>query len=210
MTSSLSASFAQALFIGVSIAAPVGPIGLLTIQRSLDHGRRAGLATGMGAAVADAFYGALGAYGVSSVIALMAQARVPLGAGGAAFLLWMAWRLWTAPLASRAAMADGTGSLGRYFAGTLVLTLSNPTTIFSFLAVFGALSAQGSQAPPWLLVLGVFLGSAMWWLLLSAVVGRLGARFDASWRLGVQRGSALVLAAFALWQIGELRALVAL
>jgi len=210
MTSSLSASFAQALFIGVSIAAPVGPIGLLTIQRSLDHGRRAGLATGMGAAVADAFYGALGAYGVSSVIALMAQARVPLGAGGAAFLLWMAWRLWTAPLASRAAMADVTGSLGRYFAGTLVLTLSNPTTIFSFMAVFGALSAQGSQAPPWLLVLGVFLGSALWWLLLSAVVGRLGARFDASWRLGVQRGSALVLAAFALWQIGELSALVSI
>ncbi|HEX2013455.1 MAG TPA: LysE family transporter, partial [Roseateles sp.] len=73
--------FAQALLIGLSIAAPVGPIGLLTIQRSLQQGPRAGLATGLGAAVADALYGALGAYGVSAVIQALTAARVPLALG---------------------------------------------------------------------------------------------------------------------------------
>ena len=192
---------AQAMLIGVSIAAPVGPIGLLTIQRSLDHGPRAGLVTGLGAAVADAFYGALGAYGVSSVINLMNQARLPLGLGGAAFLLWMAWGLWRAPLAEKAAELAPAAGLWRFFSGTVLLTLSNPATIFSFMAVFGALAARAAQAPPWLLVLGVFLGSAAWWLILSALVGRLRERFDAHWRRRVQRTSAVVLAAFAVWQL---------
>jgi threonine/homoserine/homoserine lactone efflux protein len=196
--------FAQALLIGVSIAAPVGPIGLLTIQRSLDHGPRAGLATGLGAAVADAFYGALGAYGVSSVIRLMSAARLPLGLGGAAFLLWMAWGLWRAPLAEKAAELAPAAGLWRFFSGTVLLTLSNPATIFSFMAVFGALAARAAQAPPWLLVLGVFLGSAAWWLFLSALVGRLRERFDARWRRWVQRTSSIVLTVFSLWQLAGL------
>ena len=204
-TSSTSLVIAQAVFIGLSIAAPVGPIGLLTIQRSLDQGRRAGLATGMGAAVADALYGAVGAYGMSGVITVMTRARVPLSLAGAAFLLWMAWQLWRSePAAKAAVVAPGRGGktgLLAYFGGTLLLTLSNPATIFSFMAVFGALAARASQAPPWLLVLGVFIGSALWWLFLSAMVGLLGERFNRTWRLRVQRASALLLTAFAAWQV---------
>ncbi|WP_077035832.1 LysE family translocator [Pelomonas sp. KK5] len=197
-----AAVLAQSVLIGLSIAAPVGPIGLLTIQRSIDHGQRAGLATGLGAAVADGLYGAIGAYGINGVIRLMTGARVPLGLAGAAFLLWMAWGLWRSRPASMAATpAAVRGGLPGMFAGTLLLTLSNPATIFSFMAVFGALAVRGAQVPPWLLVLGVFAGSALWWLLLSAVVGRLGARFDARWRLGVQRVSAVLLALFAGWQL---------
>lgn len=201
--SSIPLVMAQAVFIGVSIAAPVGPIGLLTIQRSLDHGQRAGLATGMGAAVADGIYGAVGAYGISGVIAVMTSARVPLSLAGAAFLLWMAWQLWRSEPAEKAAVVGTPASAGLWscFAGTLLLTLSNPATIFSFMAVFGALAARAAEAPPWLLVAGVFVGSALWWLLLSAVVGRLGARFDRRWRLRVQRASALLLAGFAGWQV---------
>lgn len=199
--------FTQSLLIGLSIAAPVGPIGLLTIQRSLQQGPRAGLATGLGAAAADALYGALGAYGVSAVIQALSAARLPLALGGALFLLWMAWRLWRAPAAAAGASPALQGaSLWRYFAGTVLLTLSNPATIFSFMAVFGALSARsGAAASPGLVVLGVFLGSALWWLLLSVGVGRLRERFDVRWQCRVQRASALLLGGFAVWQLAGLR-----
>lgn len=197
--------FAQALLMGLSIAAPVGPIGLLTIQRSLQQGPRAGLATGLGAAVADALYGALGAYGVSVVIQALTAARTPLALVGALFLLWMAWSLWRAPAAQQSARPSVAGAgLWRYFFGTMLLTLSNPATIFSFMAVFGALSARSSAASPGLVVLGVFCGSALWWLMLSAGVGRLRERFDARWQRRVQRASALLLSGFALWQLAGL------
>ncbi len=197
--------FLQASLIGLAIAAPVGPIGLLTIQRSLQQGPQAGLATGLGAAVADALYGAVGAYGVGAVINALAAARLPLALGGAAFLLYMAWGLWRAPAAQLSARPGLSGhSLWRYFAGTVLLTLSNPATIFSFIAVFGALSARSASASPGLVVLGVFVGSALWWLALSAGVGRLRQRFDARWQRRVQRASAVALAGFALWQLGGL------
>ena len=81
-----------------------------------------------------------------------------------------------------------------------MLTLSNPATIFSFIAIFGALGANFAGASPWTMIAGVLLGSALWWLLLSALVGRLRRRFDARERTWVNRLSAALLAGFALWQ----------
>jgi threonine/homoserine/homoserine lactone efflux protein len=201
---SLSALFAQSLLIGFSIAAPVGPIGLLTIQRTLNQGPAAGLATGMGAAVADAAYGAVGAFGVTVLIQMLTAARMPLAIGGAAFLLWMAWSIWRAPVVERAAQAGGGSDLLRCFAGTFVLTLSNPATILSFIAVFGTLAGRLQVASPWTMIAGVLLGSALWWLLLATAVGRLRERFDARWRRRINVASALVLAAFAAWQLLDL------
>jgi threonine/homoserine/homoserine lactone efflux protein len=200
--------FLSSLLIGLSIAAPVGPIGLLTIQRSIDHGPRAGLATGLGAAAADAVYGAVGAYGVTWLVNALISLRAPLALFGGAFLLWMAWRLGRAPLANQAAATAPAGSGWQYFAGTFVLTLSNPATIFSFIAIFGAFSgasgSRGAIASPAVMVAGVLIGSALWWLFLSSVVGRLRGRFDVHWRRRINRVSALVLAGFALWQLASL------
>jgi threonine/homoserine/homoserine lactone efflux protein len=192
--------FAQSLLIGASIAAPVGPIGLLVIQRTLQRGALVGLATGLGAAVADALYGAVGAFGVSWVIDALVGARVPLALGGGAFLLWLAWRTWRTAPATRAAPAAGGAGLLPCFAGTFALTLSNPATIFSFIAVFGTLGARLAGGSPWTMIAGVLIGSALWWLLLSAAVGRLRTRFDARVQAWVNRISALLLAGFALWQ----------
>jgi threonine/homoserine/homoserine lactone efflux protein len=193
--------FAASLLIGLSIAAPVGPIGLLTIQRSLEHGPRAGLATGLGAAAADAVYGAVGAYGVSWLIGALVAARVPLALFGGGFLLWMAWGLVHAPVAARAAQTAPARDGWQYFATTFVLTLSNPATIVSFIAIFGSLAGGRPVSAPGTMVLGVLVGSALWWLLLSSVVGRLRERFDARWRRRVNLVSATVLAVFALWQL---------
>jgi threonine/homoserine/homoserine lactone efflux protein len=196
--------FLSSLLIGLSIAAPVGPIGLLTIQRSLEHGARAGLATGLGAAAADAVYGAIGAYGVSWLVKALVAARVPLALFGGAFLLWMAWQLLRAPVAQRAASAAPARNGWQYFASTFVLTLSNPATIFSFIAIFGSMAGRAGSSSPALMVLGVLIGSALWWLMLSTAVGRLRERFDATWRRRVNVFSAAVLATFALWQLVSL------
>ena len=203
-TPALAILFGQSLLIGLSIAAPVGPIGLLTIQRTLQSGPAVGLATGLGAAVADAVYGAIGAYGVTAMIQALSAARLPLAIGGGVFLLWMAWSIWRAPVAERAAQAGGGTDLMRCFAGTFVLTLSNPATILSFIAVFGVMAGRTAVASPTVMVAGVLLGSALWWLLLSAGVGHLRERFDARWRRRVNVVSALVLAGFALWQFSTL------
>ena len=198
MSSSL---FWQALWIGLSIAAPVGPIGLLVIQCTLRHGVAVGVATGFGAAVADASYGAVGAYGVTALLAWLQGVRVPLVLGGGAFLLWLAWRTWRAAPASAGAPLSAVPALWPSFIGTFLLTLSNPATVLSFVAIFGALAAQQQGvASPAVMVAGVLLGSALWWLALCAAVGRLRQRFDAQAQRWVGRVSALMLAGFALWQ----------
>lgn len=196
-----ASAFLQALWIGLAIAAPVGPIGLLVIQRTLDHGRAVGLATGLGAAAADAGYGAVGAFGVAVVMNALQAARVPLALAGGALLLWLAWRSWSVAPAEQAAKVEAAPGLGSSFAATFVLTLSNPATILSFIAIFGAMGArQAGPLSPWPMVAGVLLGSALWWLLLSAGVARLRRHLDLQARRRVGRISALLLAAFALWQ----------
>jgi threonine/homoserine/homoserine lactone efflux protein len=200
MDAATATLFTQSMWIGLSIAAPVGPIGLLVIQRTLQHGRATGLATGLGAAAADAVYGAIGAFGVGWLIGWLSEARVALALGGGAFLLWLAWRTWRAAPAGRAASVVAGPGLLRSFAATFGLTLSNPATIVSFIAVFGALAGRGTPASPWTMVLGVLLGSALWWLLLSALVSALRGRFDVRAQRLVNRVSALLLAGFAVWQ----------
>lgn len=203
MSSPALTLFAQALLIGLSIAAPVGQIGVLAIQRTLQQGTRAGLATGLGAAAADAVYGAVGAFGVVLVTEWLLGARSWLQAFGAVFLALIAWRTWRQPPAAPRAGGPDRRALLRQFAGTFVLTLSNPSTILSFVAVFGLLAGRSAApASPWLMVAGVLLGSALWWLMLAAAVGRLRSRFDARWQRRVNQGSALLLGGFALWQAG--------
>lgn len=196
--------FAQSLLIGLSIAAPVGQIGVLAIQRTLDHGRVAGLATGLGAAFADAVYGAIGAFGVTGLIAWLLQAKLWLGLFGAAFLLYLAWRIATKPPVGRGTGHAPPGTLLRFVSGTFVLTLSNPTTILSFIAVFGALAGRAPAASPWAMVSGVLVGSALWWLVLAGIVGLLRDRFDERWQRAVNWCSASLLAGLAVWQLAQL------
>lgn len=202
----MAALFLQGLWIGLSIAAPVGPIGLLVIQRTLRHGAAVGLATGFGAAVADALYGALGAFGVSALVALLQGLRVAMVLVGGGFLLWLAWRTWHAAAPTQeAALRSGPG-LAASFAGSFALTLSNPATILSFVAIFGSVlgASAGAAASPGWMVAGVLAGSALWWLLLCTAVAALRQRFDERAQRAVGRVSALMLAGFALWQWAQL------
>jgi threonine/homoserine/homoserine lactone efflux protein len=204
MDTSLIPLFLKSALIGLSIAAPVGPIGLLCIQRTLDHGPRVGLATGLGAAVADAMYGAIGAFGVTAVITLLTDARSALALGGALFLLWLAWRAWHGAEPKQAVAAKGGVKGWHAFGGTFLLTMSNPATILSFIAVFSSLVGGMSTASPAWMIAGVFLGSAAWWFVLVGMVGRLRERLRAAHLRWIRRGSAVLLAAFAGYQLMSL------
>ena len=195
-----AALFAQSLLIGLSIAAPVGPIGLLVIQRTLQRGALVGLATGLGAAVADALYGAVGAFGVSWVIDALVGARVPLALGGGAFLLWLAWRIWR----SKPAETGGAGRRRRRVAVVFCRHLRadavepgddlllHRRVRHARCAAAGQLAVDHDRRRAGRL--GAVVAAA------QRAVGRLRSRFDARAQAWVNRASALLLAGFALWQ----------
>jgi threonine/homoserine/homoserine lactone efflux protein len=190
----------RGLIIGFSIAAPVGPIGVLCIRRTLAAGRAAGLVSGLGAATADAIYGCIAGFGLTFVSGLLIDQQSWLKLIGGAFLCYLGIRTLLSQPAERAAAAGGMG-LAAAYASTLLLTLTNPATIISFVAVFAGLglaSAGGSYAAAAALVLGVFCGSALWWLVLSGSVGLLRARFNSHALRWVNRISGGVIVGFGL------------
>ncbi|MBI4962820.1 MAG: LysE family transporter [Desulfomonile tiedjei] len=164
--------FIKGLIIGFSLALPVGPIALLCIRRTLARGPAAGIASGLGAACADLIFGAIAGFGVSAVADFLVEHQVALRLVGGVFLCYLGVRIFRSVPRERTAGSEDTG-LVRYFASAFVLTLTNPITLFAFAAIF-ATSGVGLASDGFLsvalLVLGVFAGSALWWLVLSGVV----------------------------------------
>jgi threonine/homoserine/homoserine lactone efflux protein len=188
--------------IGFSLAAPVGPIGLLCIRRSLAEGRLVGLATGLGAATADASYGAVAAFGLTAVSGFLVAQKVWLGVIGGAFLCYLGVRTFTAAPASVAASGRSSG-LAAAYASTFILTLTNPITILSFIPVFAGLGlgVAADVASATAVVSGVFLGSALWWLLLSNGVALFRHRLGDAWMRSINRVSGAMIFAFGLYAL---------
>lgn len=189
--------FADGFGIGLSIAAPVGPIGALCIRKTLVAGRTAGVVAGLGAATADACYGLVAGCGLTAVSSLLLAGRFWLGLLGGGFLIWLGVKTLLARPAKGSAVAPEGGLLVTYLS-TLVLTLANPMTILSFVAIFAGLGvgAQPDYGAAVSLVAGVFAGSAVWWLFLAAGVGALRSRAVGA-RLGwLNTLSGLVLVGF--------------
>jgi threonine/homoserine/homoserine lactone efflux protein len=192
--------FLKGLLLGTSIAAPVGPIGILCIRRTLAEGRASGLVSGLGAATADAVYGCVAAFGLTLISNLILGLRFWLNLAGGAFLCYLGIRTFLARPAEEAAPAGDSGLLRAYLS-TFVLTLTNPMTILSFAATFAGLGlsgVSGGYGASLALVCGVFTGSALWWLLLSGGVSLFRARFDARALRWLNRISGLVLLGFGL------------
>ena len=189
----------KGLAIGFAIAAPVGPIGVLCIRRSLAEGRWIGLVTGLGAATADAAYGAIAAFGLTAISGFLVTQRAWLGLVGGVFLFYLGIRTLVSKPADEAAGARGGGMFAAYVS-TLFLTLTNPMTILSFAAVFASLglAASPDYASAGLMVGGVFAGSALWWLLLSNGVALFRSRMTPRWMQVVNRISGCIILGFAL------------
>lgn len=192
--------FIEGMVIGLAIAAPVGPIGVLCIRRTLAEGRLWGLVSGLGAATADAAYGAVAALGLTVVSGLLLGGEFWLRLVGGFFLLFLGARTFLSKPSESPASAGGRGLLGAY-ASTLVLTLTNPTTILSFAAIFaglGAGAADGDVLSAMTLVCGVFLGSALWWVFLSTATGLFRSRLSTRGLRWVNRVSGAIIAAFGM------------
>lgn len=187
--------------IGFSIAAPVGPIGVLCMRRTLADGRAHGVVSGLGAATADALYGCIAGFGLTFISSLLITQQAWLRLIGGAFLCYLGIRTLLARPAQQAATAAGSNGLPGAYASTFFLTLTNPLTILSFAAIFAGLglaAAGEDYASAATLVAGVFCGSALWWLLLSGGVSLLRSRFNAQRLQWVNRVSGGIITAFGL------------
>lgn len=164
--------FLRGLIIGFSIAAPVGPIGVLTIRRTLAEGWTIGLLTGLGAATADAVYGCIAGFGLTFISNILVEQAFVFRFVGGLFLCYLGIKTLLTQPSNREAVTQGKGWLGAY-GSTVFLTLTNPMTILAFAAVFAGLGLATSHHNGFeaaILVLGVFLGSALWWIALCSGV----------------------------------------
>ena len=196
--------FAKSVAMGLAIAAPLGPIGALCIQRTLARGFAAGVAGGLGTALADALYASFAAAGFAAFAATLTQIDTPLSLGGGLFLLWLAWRGWPRgrPAAQPAAAPEPRG-LAATTAITFALTMTNPVTVLSFAAIFAGLglARQPDPAQAASVVAGVFVGSMLWWVALSGLVATLHRRLPDGFAVWTGRASSLMMAVFGLWAI---------
>lgn len=201
--------FFKGLAFGFVLAATVGPMWVLCLRRTLAIGPLAGLVSGMGIAVADALYGAVAAFGLTAVSGFLLAQKFWLALLGGGFLLWLGIKTMLAtpaPVEVRPAESGTRRGHAAAFVSTFGLTLANPPTILAFAAIFAGLglSAQAGYAAAGLVVLGVFLGSAAWWVLLALAAGALRGRFGPRLMRGLNVVSGLTILGFAAWQLAQL------
>jgi threonine/homoserine/homoserine lactone efflux protein len=195
----------KGLIIGFAIAAPVGPIGVLCIQHSLQDGFKVGLMTGIGAAFADGIYGLIAGFGLTSVSNLLIAHQFWIRIIGGSFLLYMGIKLILSLPQKQSNKYKPDRSPLHACGTTFLLTLTNPATILSFIAIFAGLglgTINPDYAQAIILVLGITLGSAFWWILLSGGVAFILRRKVNSLLLRIiQRLSGTTIIAFGIFAL---------
>ena len=192
--------FLRGLLIGISIAAPVGPIGVLCIRRTLAEGRLSGLVSGLGAASADAIYGIIAGFGLAFISGFLVAQQIWLSLFGGIFLCYLGIRTFISRPSEDADQTQSHGLLRNYLS-IFFLTLTNPMTILSFVAIFAGLGladSSGDYGSAIILVLGVFSGSALWWLILSFGVSLFRERVTYQWMLWINRASGVIVFGFGI------------
>ena len=172
--------FLKGLIVGFCLAAPVGPIAALCVQRTISKNIVAGLVSGLGAAVADAFYGAVAAFGATIISEFLISERSWMQRVGGVILIFMGLRLFLTRPVEEKKDVDGKGLFGD-FLSTFLLTLTNPMTFVAFAAVFATMGIGAVRGQPILtaeLVIGVLLGSQLWWVILCGGAHALRRHFD--------------------------------
>lgn len=186
--------------IGFSIAMPVGPIGLLCIRNSLTRGMIYGLMAGLGAACADTLFGALGGFGMSAVGIFLATHHSILELLGGAFMCYLGAATFFEKT-SNSSDSKTDGDHWNTFFSTFLLTLTNPMTVISFAGVYAGLgvgSLSEDLLTPLIITLGVFVGSAVWWLMLSTVSSCFRERMNDYARIWLNRISGTIIFSFGL------------
>lgn len=192
--------FLKGFLIGLSIAAPVGAIGVLCIRRTLTYGRKYGLVSGMGAATADALYGGIAAFGLTFISNFLISQKFWLQLVGGIFLCYLgAKTFFSKP--SDSDTKDEVGSTSNAYISTLLLTLTNPTTIIGFTGIFagiGISNSSGDYINAGVLVFGVFLGSALWWVILSSIISMLKDKISLQGLSWINKLSGIIIISFGI------------
>ena len=197
--------FLKGLAFGFVLAATVGPMWVLCFRRTVAYGALTGFVSGMGIAVADGVYGAVAAFGLTAISGFLLRYGFWIGLAGGLFLLYLGIRtLLQKPAANGEAAKPA--SLAQAFLSTLGLTLANPPTILAFVAIFAGLglSASADYALAAMIVAGVFLGSAAWWVVLAAAGGTLRDRLGPRLLRAINLVSGITILGFAAWQFTQL------
>ena len=193
----------KGLIIGLSISVPVGPIGILCIRRTLSRGRMVGFLSGLGAATADSFYGAIAGFGLTFLVNFLIGKQYWLHLIGSALLVILGVKTFLSKPAEQGTPVDGSNRWHAYLS-TFFLTLTNPMTVIFFVAVFAGLGV-GSESNHYLLagilVTGIFIGSAMWWLVLSGFTGLLQKLLNPKRLQWLNRISGLIILGFGLFAL---------
>jgi len=199
--------FVRGMLIGLSIAATVGPMCVLCIQRTLNKGQLYGLVSGLGIATADAAYGCVAAFGLTVVTTFLVNQQSWIRLIGGLFIVYLGLKTVLTRPAERAATARADNFFGAY-ASTFLLTLTNPMTILSFAAIFAGIGvgeASRSYLSAVIVVLGVFLGSTCWWCALTTGISLLRGKFTSLWLLWINRVSGIVITLFGVFILFSLR-----
>ncbi|KPF81178.1 lysine transporter LysE [alpha proteobacterium AAP38] len=194
--------FWRGVVLGVIIAAPVGPIGLLCIRRSLERGLATGLATGLGAALADAFFSGIAAFGITAILNVITQNMPLLQVVGGLFLLVVAGHSLTREPKPLAAEPVAGNLPAAVFSG-LFLTATNPVTILGMSTLVVGFSNTRGPVEDGTLVAGIFVGSLLWWMFLCGGVTLLRSRVTGRTVHWINIGTGLILGALGLYTLGS-------
>lgn len=197
--------FLKGFVFGFSIAAALGPIGLLCIRKTLAYGRLSGFVSGLGAAMGDAFYGAVAVLGLTVISDFLLIHQKAFQFCGGLFLCYLGINTFLSK-PSLSVQETKKGSLLGDFVSTFALTIINPLTILSFIAVFAGLSVVSSSSDyisSMSLILGIFLGSASWWLVLSTTTGFFRKSLTQAGIVIVNKVSGSIIVSFGCWAFWE-------
>lgn len=197
------AIFFKGLVIGFSIAAPVGPIGVLCMRRTLAKGQISGLVSGLDAASADLVYGCIAGFGLTFLSDFLVKQQMWFRIIGGGFLCYLGIKALFAKPVEKAVDVNGQGLAGAYVS-TFFLTLTNPMTILAFAAIYaslGLVSDRGNYQGAITMIMGVFIGSITWWLVLSGGVSLFRSRLSTNILRWVNRLSGMVIIGFGIFSL---------
>jgi threonine/homoserine/homoserine lactone efflux protein len=194
--------YVRGLLIGFSIAATVGPMSVLCIQRTLNKGQLYGLVSGLGIATADGVYGSIAAFGLTLITNFLIHEQIWIRLIGGLFLMYLGVKtILSRPPERAAALNMKTNSYLGAYTSTFLLTLTNPLTILSFAAIFAGIgvgSASKSFFSATAVVLGVFSGSTLWWIILTSAISLLRKKINSQLLLWINRISGAIITLFGI------------
>jgi threonine/homoserine/homoserine lactone efflux protein len=201
-----TALFLKGIVIGFLISIPVGPIAVLCIQRTLNEGKIHGMASGLGAATADAVYGFIAASGLTFISKFLVKEQIWLRLAGGLFLCYMGVGVFRSKLVQRASSENGASHF-RSYVSALLLTLANPATFLALAAVFaglGVVEVRVQYSSVGLLVGGVFIGSGLWWFILNSVTGVFLGKLGYARLTWLNKISGIIIIGFGLFVLASL------